>query len=162
VSPGAQSPHEFASDPRDYKDKYVITGIHPARIASAAPAHSPANVASFFVQAKEALNRRHFDAAGAMCRKAVDVATKQIDPTLKGVLQVRIDKLEAAHKITPALKDWAHAIRLDGNEAAHDERPFAEDDAKQLVSFTEIFLMYTYTLPGMLVERAAAAQASSA
>ena len=51
------------------------------------------------------------------------------------------------------MKDWAHAVRLDGNDAVHEEQPFGEDDAKQLASFTEIFLLYAFTLPGMLEVR---------
>lgn len=53
------------------------------------------------------------------------------------------------------MQEWAHAIRLDGNEAAHEEEPFDKETCEALKSFTELFLMYAFTLPGMLAERSA-------
>jgi len=90
-----------------------------------------------------------------MFRKVIDVATKELGAT-KGKLQPRIDELAAKHAITPAMQEWAHAIRLDGNEAAHEEEPFDKETCEALKSFTELFLMYAFTLPGMLKERSAA------
>jgi hypothetical protein len=135
----------------------VVCGTYPKPESIEVPEHTPSNIASFYTQAKDALRRNQYDAAGAMCRKTLESATKKLDQSLKGDLNGRIDKLADAHLITPALKQWAHAIRLDGNEATHDEQPFAEEDAKQIASFTELFLLYVFTLPGMLAARAAAA-----
>jgi hypothetical protein len=35
-----------------------------------------------------------------------------------------------------------------GNDAAHDEEPFSTEDAEQLASFTELFLMYVFQVAG--------------
>jgi len=55
--------------------------------------------------------------------------------------------------VTSAMKQWAHAIRKIGNDAAHEDEPFSAADAEALHSFTELFLTYTFTLPAMLDER---------
>lgn len=99
------------------------------------------------------LARKNFDAAGTMFRKSLDTALKRLDPSGKGTLQQRIENLPAALGITPAMKEWAHQIRELGNDAAHEEDPFTEDDAKALQAFSELFLTYTFTLPGMLAAR---------
>ena len=48
------------------------------------------------------------------------------------------------------MKEWAHEIRCLGADAAHDEDPFTENEAKSLQPFTELFLTYAFMLPGML------------
>ena len=46
------------------------------------------------------------------------------------------------------MKDWAHQIRLDGNDATHEEdKVFTKEDAEQIREFTELFLIYAFTLP---------------
>ena len=51
------------------------------------------------------------------------------------------------------MKKWAHEIRHLRNDATHEEDPFTDDEAQALQSFTELFLTYAFTLPGMLVAR---------
>jgi hypothetical protein len=101
----------------------------------------------------DGLRRGNFDAAGTMFRKALDVGLKRIHPEGKGTLEKRINGLPDTIGITPAMKEWAHSIRDLGNDAAHEEEPFSEADAKALQAFTETFLTYTFTLPGMIEER---------
>ena len=117
------------------------------------PADVPDNVTSFYLQGTDNLARKHYDAAGTMFRKSLDTALKRLDPSGKGTLQQRIDNLPAAVAITPAMKEWAHQIRELGNDAAHDEDPFTEQEASTLQAFTELFLTYTFTLPGMVAAR---------
>ena len=88
-----------------------------------------------------------------MFRKSLDVALKKVHPEGKGTLEKRINLLPDALGITPAMKAWAHNIRDLGNDAAHEEEPFTEDEAKALQSFSELFLTYVFTLPGMIEER---------
>jgi hypothetical protein len=49
------------------------------------------------------------------------------------------------------MKQWAHQVRLDANEAAHEPEDFSQKDAKKLHSFTEMFLTYAFTLPQILM-----------
>jgi len=121
--------------------------VHPPGEATSVPAFVPKSVAIAFKQAVESRKSGHYDAAGAMYRKALDVALKNIDPAVKGLLRDRIDKLAAANKLTPSLKDWAHEIRLDGNEASHEEDPFTKPEAEEMHAFMELVLTYLFTLP---------------
>ena len=92
------------------------------------------------------------NAAGAMLRKSIDVGLKHVAPEAKGKLVARINKAADLGKITPELAEWAHHVRLEGNDAVHDEDPFTREQAEHLFKFTELLLMYLFTLPGMLAE----------
>ena len=129
----------------------------PKPVAVAAPEHTPDNVSRFYLQGMDNI-ARNFNAAGTMFRKSLDAALKHLDKAGKGTLEKRIDNLPAATGVTPAMKEWAHEIRHLGNDAAHEEDPFTEAEAKSLQAFTELFLTYAFTLPGMLLARKPAAQ----
>ena len=59
----------------------------------------------------------------------------------------RIDALHAAGKLTDALAAWAHLVRLDGNDATHEEKELSEAEIEQLRQFSKLFLTYSFTLP---------------
>jgi len=90
------------------------------------------------------------DAAGAMIRKTLETALKAKFPESRGTLIKRIEAAEKDGALTRDMAQWAHQIRHLGNEAAHEEEPFSEDDAEDLRSFTDLLLRYLFTLPGML------------
>ena len=104
----------------------------------------------------------NWDAAGTMFRKAIDVGLKIKFPEIKGKLYIRIKKAEEARGLTPELAAWAHQIRLDGNDAAHEEEPFTKEEAESLHTFTDLVLRYLFTLPGMLAEAQGASSEKSA
>jgi hypothetical protein len=147
-------PHLYDGDIR-LSPGYTVLEKYPSKEEQAVPMHISENIQRCYVQGLDNLLRKQFDAAGAMFRKALDIATKELKET-NGNLVNRIDALATKNKITPAMKDWAHAIRLDGNEAAHDGDPIGKETCETLKSFTELFLMYAFTLPIMLEERSAA------
>lgn len=129
------------------------------------PSHVPDDLGSFFFQAADNLKRRNWDASGAMSRKVVDVSSQQLlgkDTSKFRNIKERIDELANRSIITNDLKDWAHEIRLGGNEAAHDMRPFSETEAEELVDFSELYLTYVYTLPKRLSDRKARSAAAKA
>ena len=119
-----------------------------------APPHLPNNVRTYYLEAVENV-RSGPNAAGAMFRKALDVGLRHVAPEANGRLVGRIDSAAKAGKITPDLAEWAHHIRLEGNDASHDEDPFTREEAKDLHRFTELVMMYFFSLPGMLKERRA-------
>ena len=93
-----------------------------------------------------------WDAAGSMFRKVLDTGLKSKFSSHKGRLVDRIEKAAKQGELTPELAKWAHQIRIDGNDAAHEEKPFSEEDAKRLQTFTELVLIYLFMLPGMLAK----------
>ena len=128
-----------------------LLDIAPEKRSSAAPKHTPENVARFFEQAMDNLPK-NWDAAGSMFRKALDTGLKSKFPEINGNLSARIKEAAEQKKLTPELAEWAHQIRLDGNEATHEEKPFEKEDAKKLSDFTHLVFLYLFTLPGMLEE----------
>jgi len=127
-----------------------ITTEYPLPTKVDAPQYLPDNISLFFIQATQSLDAGNFDASAMMARKVLEVAVKALDPSGSGKLYNRIEQLYRDGKITDDLKDWAHIIRDDGNEAAHEEEPVSKEFADELLSFTELFLMYTFTMPGMV------------
>jgi len=150
ASDPSQGPHTLNATPN-----FEIIAIYPSNVKTEVPEHLHSEVAGPFMQAVEARQREHYDAAGAMYRKALDVALKKIDPQLKGNLASRIEKLAANNLLTPSLKEWAHTVRIDGNDATHDEDPFKKEEADQLHFFTQLVLTYLFTLPEQVKQRRA-------
>jgi len=128
-----------------------ITELVPPDRKIRAPSHTPDNVKRYYIQGEDNLPT-NWDAAGVMYRKALEAALRVKFPELEGSLMSRIDAAAREGKITAEMSDWAHRIRRLGNEAAHDEEPFSEHDAKTLSSFCHLVFLYLFTLPGMMTE----------
>jgi hypothetical protein len=129
-----------------------IASIYPESEAPKAPADIPDNVRGAFLSGLDNLGRENgANAAGAMFRRSIELAARKIDPaTPAGInLKDRIEKLPDT-VVTPAMKEWAQHIRLEGNDAVHGPDEYTEKDAKDLHTFAEMFLTYAYTLPEML------------
>lgn len=125
---------------------FIIIDIYPEPTQPIAPAHLPSNVEGYFNQATHNIKIGP-DAAGAMFRKCLDVGLKKIDPDGKGNLVNRIDAAAEKQLITPDLAGWSHHIRLEGNDASHDEDPYTPEEAQELYDFTDLVLRYLFTLP---------------
>jgi len=148
------TPMDCPSDPESFG--WVKNASYPASTPTRVPAHANDQLKRFFAQAGGALKRGDWDASGAMSRKVIDVSTKQMlgeESKNYHNIKGRIDALAAKGSITSDLKDWAHEIRLGGNDAAHDEDPYTETEANELFEFADLYLTYVYTLPGRLKER---------
>ena len=134
-------------------DDFTFISEYPKSKVSTAPKYLPNNINKFFLQSATSLKSGNLDASSMMSRKVLEVAVKTLNLEGKGSLYKRIEELSKLGKITEELKDWAHIIRDDGNEASHEEEPVTEEFASELLSFTEMFLMYTFTMPGMVASR---------
>ncbi len=148
------SPKGCPGDPR--RHGWALANTYPKPQPSSCPSHTPEALKRLFLQATKALKREDPDASGAMSRKVVDVSSQQLlgeESEKYRNIQQRIDALAASGKLTIDLKDWAHQIRLGGNDAAHDLHPFTIEEADELIVFVELYLTYVYTLPGRLKER---------
>ncbi len=156
---GDDTPDKHPTNLKD-SEKYFIGVSHPAS-SVLIPDHVPDNITIFFQQGMDNLNKNNWDAAGAMFGKVIDITTKKIDPELKGSLYERIEQLAKKHLITPDLKDWAHKIRLIRNDALHEASPTGEQEAHDIQIFTDLFLRYVFTLPGILEERRNTAEEES-
>lgn len=136
---------------------FVITNDEPKREFRIAPEHTDTRVADLFKQAVTALESGSADAAGGMFRKSLDVATKKLTsdvPEAQGQwLKARIETMRNNGMLTEALYEWATIIKDEGDDASHDEDPYTLEEAKELSEFTEVFLMYVYTIPKKIKDR---------
>jgi len=143
--------------PLDKDSDTRIVSEYPQIKALDAPSNCPDNVARIFIEAQDNARRSNWDSAGMGARRTLELATRKLREGDKKfadeTLWKRIDILASDHDITPAMREWADAIRLDGNEANHDDDAFDENKAKALISFTETFLLYAFTLPAMVEAR---------
>lgn len=153
TSPNSNGPMNVNGDIKRYE---ISLGRQwPAAVSGDAPEDTPPTVANYFQQGTSSFEVGNFDAAGLMFRKALETATKILDPSLSGkTLVKRIDALASSNKLTPAMAEWAHEVRLGGNDAAHEEDPFTLEEAQDLRNFIENFLRYAFTLPSAVRRRA--------
>lgn len=148
------SPMACSADPCNLG--FTLIKSYPATTPPRIPTHISDELKRYFTQASNAANRADWDASGAMSRKVVDVSSKQLlgeECNKYRTTKARIDALADKSMITQDLKEWAHEIRLGGNDAVHEEDPYTETEAHELVDFADLYLTYVYTLPGRLKER---------
>ncbi|WP_442592506.1 DUF4145 domain-containing protein [Parapusillimonas sp. JC17] len=133
--------------------EFFVIDTHPKPPAHLAPDHVPERIAAAYIEASENLHRKRHETSQMLSRKALDLATKRLLPESQKWLKGRIDELRDAGKITPEMGEWAHIVRDDGNISVHDENEVTREEAAELLAFTETFLMYAFTLPGMIAKR---------
>ena len=145
------SPHELVNGFSEHPSKFLFVDFYPEPETPEIPEHLPENVNTYYLEAVNSVKSAP-NAAGMMFRKTLDTGLKKIDPGAKGNLLARIKSAADSGKITQDMADWADRIRLDGNDAAHEEDPFTPQQAEELHLFTRLVMMYLFSLPGMLEE----------
>lgn len=134
-------------------DRMKLIRIWPGQTAEA-PENLPENIEKFFTQGIRNERAENWDAAGAMFRKALDVATKVLDPPNSGKpLFQRIEALAQAGRLTADLAAWAHEVRIEGNSSVHDDEPETSEDVAVIHQFARAVLLYTFTLPALVAAR---------
>ena len=146
-----RSYNELVTDFSQRPSKFILVDFYPKPETPEIPEHLPKNVHTYYLEAVNSVKSSP-NAAGAMFRKTLDTGLKKIDPGAKGRLIDRIKSAGKTGKITQDMADWADRIRLDGNDAAHEEDPFTPQQAEELHLFTRLVMMYLFSLPGMLEE----------
>ena len=106
----------------------------------------PDSIARTLAQAHRSFSTASYDAAALMCRRALEGVCTLLKA--KGLaLAQRLADLQAAGYIDTRLLNWAHGVRLIGNEAAHDiDTTVTLEDARDIIDLTEALLMYVFTL----------------
>lgn len=129
-----------------------LMDFFPKAAINSAPESCPGRAAKFFVEAKDNLKRGNYETSVMLCRKVVDISTKVIlgDDSGKEQLSKRISMLHAQGKITEQMREWAHIVRFDANGAVHSDEEFTKQEAEEMIGFTEVFLIYSFTLPEMV------------
>lgn len=132
--------------------------IRPSAATIKCPDYVPETVKSVFDEAAECLAIKQWNAAGAMFRKIVDLASKERLPPaevaepskqIRRNLKARLDWLFANGRLPDDLLPLADCIREDGNDAVH-EYPIQQPEAEDVADFTIQLLERLYTSPGKL------------
>lgn len=130
-------------------DHWQVIAFSPTSQAISAPPHCKEIVSRTYKQAMIAMEAGAWMPAAMALRKVLEVATKELDDSLaKMNLDKRIDALYDAGRLPDGLREFAHLIRLEGNDAAHESSEVEKEEAKQLQDFVELFLKYVFSLPG--------------
>ncbi|HGM9714287.1 DUF4145 domain-containing protein [Proteus mirabilis] len=134
---------------------FELIDIYPKITINNAPENTPERAAKFFIESKDDFQRGRYETCVMNCRKVMDIATKVLmgDEAKDEKLSKRITMLFSQGKITEQMKDWAHIVRIDSNGAIHSDEEFTKEETKQILGFTEVFLMYSFTLPEMIKKR---------
>jgi len=130
-------------------DAVTDLSSYPQPAPASIPEHVPASIAQAFMQAERACLQKDMQhAAVAMDRRTLELVTKEQAPEkANATLYARIEHLADTGKLTPALKDWAHALRIVGNEALHEIEDITKEEVRQTHELTRFTLIYLYTLP---------------
>jgi hypothetical protein len=103
---------------------------------------------------------KSYRASVVMCRRAIQSSAIAMKAA-GGRLIDQIDDLFKSGKITEALKDFAHEVRLTGNDGAHPDKDglgdVTEKDSSDMIEFTREYLHHVYVMPAKLRARKPAA-----
>lgn len=84
------------------------------------------------------------------CRSVLEEAVKELGGKGKDLLP-KIESLREEAVVNGVLAEWAHHVRIEGNEAVH-ELEGTPEEAAELVEFTKLFLQYTFEFPARVRE----------
>jgi hypothetical protein len=105
----------------------------------------PRPIRAAYQEAHSCLKAKAHTAAAIMCRKTLEGICAEHGTTERTLVK-SLERLKEAGVIETRLFEWAEALRLYGNEAAHDVAiVVSPEDAKDLVEFTAALLEYLFT-----------------
>lgn len=141
----------------DFSIEYPITIRDVA--GQPAPQLIPEDIRGIFEEGSSSLAAGCYNAAGAMFRLCLDLATKSLLPKegedpqpnrdQRNKLASRLDWLFEQGRLPKDLAGLAACIRHDGNDAAHDGT-LTKEDAEDLLDFATALLERAFTEPGRL------------
>jgi hypothetical protein len=106
----------------------------------------PDPVARAYEGAVKSYGATLYEPSALMCRRCLEAVCKHFSAQGRD-LNKRLDALAVSGTIDSRLKDWAHGVRLLGNEAAHDvDASVSKEDARDVLDFTEAMLLFVFTL----------------
>ena len=135
-----------------------IESIYPNTLPKPIPEKTPDFLKDDLKEVYACLTTDSYRAVGVMARRALQkCCIKKGAPNKK--LQEQIDWLLEQQIITKDLKEWAHEVRLTGNDAAHPpEDPSKDDivtreDAEDILLLLEGLIQVLYITPALTQER---------
>lgn len=131
--------------PGEFETVTEETVLYPASLESRLEG-VPDSIGRSLVQAYRSFSTSSYDACAVMCRRSLEALCRAQGAQGKG-LASRLAVLKANGRIDTRLLDWAHGVRLVGNQGAHDaDTAVSAEDARDILEFTEAVLMFVFTL----------------
>lgn len=130
----------------------TVSGMYPPQPETDDDPHWPAEIRREFRDAQTMLMSNVSPSIIMVaCRTILDVVMRKLGAS-EGTLHQRINLLQARAVITTPLADWAHKLRLDGNEAV-DEAKGERDEAAEFVEFLRTLMNVTFSLPAKIARQ---------
>lgn len=105
----------------------------------------PESIKNAYKEALACLKSKSYTAAAIMCRKTLEGICCVHGVKAKN-LSLGLKEMKSREIIESRLFEWAEALRISGNEAAHDVQvTISAQDAKDIVAFTDALLGYVFT-----------------
>ena len=152
--PSCQSPILVSQDDEDarYMDEPGDVWSKPTRLYPSLSDRQlgfavPGPIRAAFAEARACYNEaKAYTACAIMCRKVLEGVCESHGAS-KGTLAQRLKQLSDSGQLDKRLFEWTDAMRLVGNEAAHDVNiTVSREDASDLLDLAEAVAEYLYTI----------------
>ncbi len=131
--------------PGEFESIADETVLYPAAVPASFKT-TPEPVKRAYEQALSCYSSSAFEACALMCRRSLEALCRS-QGVQSGNLDNKLKQLAQQQVIDVRLAEWAHGIRIVGNEAAHDtDTELSKEDAKDALDFTEALLTYVFVL----------------
>jgi len=105
----------------------------------------PVSIKNSYGEALSAFKAKAYTASTLMCRKTLEGICRAHDIQAKNLASA-LKEMKNKGIIENRLFEWAEALRITGNKAAHDvETVISIQDAKDIIQFTDALLEYVFT-----------------
>lgn len=150
VTSGARRGYEVKNEQlgQNLRPCFLVGSVYTQNSATI-PQNLPSNIHDMYVNdlLQVTGSNRHVIIS---CRAILEAACKHKLSSDNGKLVEMIDALVQAGFIPRVISEWAHTIRLLGNEAVHKEQSPPREVAMEVMSFTTTILELLYTYPARI------------
>jgi hypothetical protein len=112
--------------------------------------HVPASVNTLYNEARTCFAASAYTAAVLLCRKLLMNVSVSVGAGAGLKFIEYVEYLAANGYVPPNGKGWVDHIRKKGNEATHEIQIMGEQDAKDLISFSEMLLKFIFEFPNKI------------
>jgi hypothetical protein len=105
----------------------------------------PSPISSAYYEARNCFRAKCYTATAIMCRKTLEGIAEEHKITARNLASA-LKEMRDKGIIESRLYEWADALRISGNEAAHGVNvSISQQDAKDILEFTNALLEYVFT-----------------
>jgi len=112
--------------------------------------HLPAEIEALYDEARNSVSVNAFTASVLACRKLLMNIAVNHGAKEGATFVSYVEHLANKGFVPPNGRAWVDHIRSKGNEATHEIRLMGRDEAEELVSFSEMLLVFIYEFPNKI------------